>query len=191
MNPKQLACLLLMAVVGLITYVGQMVHKRVVGMKLSAEQAETDAKNAEGARQTAEIMAARTKADTEELRRFLQAWLPYIDKAQTEQEVESAIDVSLRDKGINLVRSRKSEAKSMRDNKIIPKTVLTTLVVEDEYAKIMNWMGDVERRVPVARVKTCQITGGGGPRLVKLDIALETPLFNLAEAAAPPPPKKK
>ncbi|MDZ4289582.1 MAG: hypothetical protein U0984_16575, partial [Prosthecobacter sp.] len=121
--------------------------------------------------------------ETEDIRRFLQAWVPYIDKAQTEQEVESAIELSLRERSITLVSSRKTEVKTARDNKIIPKSVLTSIVVEDDYAKVMNWMGDVEKRLPLARVKACQITGGGTARLLRLDLSLETPLFNLAVVA--------
>lgn len=183
MNPKQLACLILLMFIGVVTYFGQIIHKKVGAMRLSAEQAQSDAVAAESSRQTSEILTARAKAETEDIRRFLQAWVPYIDKAQTEQEIESAIELSLREKGITLVRSRKTEVKSARDNKIIPRTVLTTLVVEDEYAKVMNWMGDLEKRLPLARVKACQITGGAGPRLVQLDISLETPLINLVSGA--------
>ena len=180
MNPKQLACVVLMMFIGVVTYFGQTVHKKVVAMKKSASMAQQDAISAEGARQTAEILTARTKAETEEIRRFLQAWVPYIDKAQTEQEVEGAIEFSLRERGITLIRSRKTEVKLARDNKVIPKTVLTTVVIEDEYAKVLNWLGDVEKRLPLARIKTCRITGGSSARQLRLDVSLETPLINLA-----------
>ncbi|HYF37353.1 MAG TPA: hypothetical protein VD994_18780 [Prosthecobacter sp.] len=185
MNPKQLACVVLMIIIGLITYFGQIGHKKVVSMKRSAAQAESDATMAEGGRQSAEILTARTKAETEELRRFLAAWTPHIDRAQTEQEVGSAIEVSLRERGITLVRSRKSEVRTSRASKLIPKIVLTTLEVEDEYAKVMAWMGDIEKRLPLARVTACRITGGSGARLLRLDISLETPLIDLGESSGP------
>lgn len=180
MNPKQLACVVLMMFIGVVTYFSQIAHKKVAAMKKSADFAEQDAITAEGSRQTAEILTARTKAETEELRRFFQAWVPYVDKAQTEQEVESAIEFSLRDRGITLVRSRKTEVKVARDNKVIPKTVLTTVVIEDEYAKVLNWLGDIEKRLPLARVKVCRITGGSSSRQLRMDVSLETPLINLS-----------
>lgn len=192
MNPKQLACVVLMMFIGCVTYFGQIVHKKVGAMKKSAATAAQDAFSAEGARQTAEILTARTKAETEEIRRFLQAWSPYVDKAQTEQEVESTIEFSLRERGISLVRSRKTEVKTSRDNKVIPKTVLTTVVIEDEFAKVLNWLGDVEKRLPLARVKTCRITGGSTARQLRLDVSFETPLINLAsDPSASEKTKKK
>jgi hypothetical protein len=191
MNPKQLACVVLMMFIGVVTYFAQTVHHKVTAMKKSASMAQQDAITAEGARQASEILTARTKAETEEIRRFLQAWVPYVDKAQTEQEVESTIEFSLREKGITLVRSRKSEVKISRDNKIIPKSVLTTLVIEDEYAKVQNWLGDIERRLPLARVRTCRITGGSSARQLRLDVSLETPLINLSAEASGTQSKKK
>lgn len=180
MNPKQLACVVLMMFIGAMTYFAQIVHKKVGTMKKSATMAKQDATTAEGSRQAAEILTTRTKVETEELRRFLQAWVPYVDKAQTEQEVESTIEFSLRDRGITLVRSRKTEVKASRENKFIPKSVLTTVVIEDEYAKVLNWLGDLEKRLPMARVKACRFTGGSSARQLRLDISLETPLINLA-----------
>ncbi|MEN3944125.1 hypothetical protein WJU23_22675 [Prosthecobacter sp. SYSU 5D2] len=191
MNPKQLACVVLMMFIGLVTYFAQTVHHKVTAMKNSAETAKQDAFTAEGARQASEILTARTKAETEEIRRFLQAWVPYVDKAQTEQEVEGIIEFSLRERGITLVRSRKTEVKTARDNKIIPKSVLTTLVIEDEYAKVQNWLGDIEKRLPLARVKACRITGGSSARQLRLDLSLETPLINLSAAPDAAKSKKK
>ncbi len=184
MNPKQLACVVLLMFVGAMTYFAQIAHQKVVVMKKSAASAEQDAIAAEGSRQTAEIATARIKAETEDLRRFLKTWVPYVDKSQTEQEVESAIEFSLRDRGITLVRSRKTEVKNSRDNVTIPKTVLATIVIEDEYAKVLNWMGDVEKRLPLARITACRITGGSTARQLRLDISLEAPLINLAVEAS-------
>lgn len=190
MNPKQLACVVLMMFIGLVTYFAQIYHQKAQTMKKAAATANQNAVTADGARQAAEILTARTRAETEEIRRFLEAWVPYIDKAQTEQEVESTIEFSLRERGITLVRSRKTELKTLRDNKLIPKSVLTTLVIEDEYAKVLNWLGDIEKRLPLARVKTCRLTGGSSARQLRLDLSLETPLINLS-AGTPETKKKK
>ncbi len=180
MNPKQLACVVLMVFVGALTYFAQIGHKKAGAMKKAAEKAIDDTTAADGARQTAEILTTRTKAETDEIRRFLKSWVPYVDKVQTEQEVESAIELSLRERGISLVRTRKTEVQSSNENKIMPRTVLTTLVIEDEYAKVINWLGEIEKRLPLARVKSCRLTGGNSVRQLRLDVSLETPIVNLA-----------
>jgi hypothetical protein len=184
MNPKQLACVVLLMIIGGMTYAAQMVHNKVSTTRAEAEDMETAAVTAENERSTAEIATAMFKADTEDVRRFLRGWLPAIERVQTQQEAEQTIELSLRERGINLVRSRKTELKTSTNNKVIPKSLLTTLTIEEEYAKVLNWLGDIERRLPTARMKVVQITGGSTGRQLKMEVSFETPIFDLAAADA-------
>ncbi|MHB1082230.1 MAG: hypothetical protein ACYC67_22765 [Prosthecobacter sp.] len=196
MNPKQLACIILLMIIGAMTYTAQVIHKTVATTRAEAEDAETAAVTAENERSTAEIETAVFKANTEDLRRFLRSWLPAIEHVQTQQEAEQTIELSLRERGINLVRSRKTESKQSAGNKLIPRSVVTTLTIEEEFAKVLNWLGDIERRLPTARMKVVQITGGSTGTQLKMDVSFETPIFDLAaadadkkKAAAKPKPK--
>ncbi|HBJ83898.1 MAG TPA: hypothetical protein DDZ88_08525 [Verrucomicrobiales bacterium] len=184
MNPKQLACVILLMIIGGMTYTAQIIHNKVATTRAEAQDAEDGAIAAQQERDTAEIQTTVFKTDTEDVRRFLRGWLPAIERVQTQQEAEQTIELSLRERGINLVRSRKTELKASTNNKIIPKSVLTTLTIEEEYAKVLNWLGDIERRLPTARMKVVQITGGSTGRQLKLDVSFETPIFDLAAADA-------
>lgn len=184
MNPKQIACVILLMVVGALTYTAQMIHNTVATTRAEAEDAQTAAVTAENERSTAEIETAVLKTDTEEVRRFLRSWLPAIDHMQTQQEAEQIIELSLRERGINLVRSRKTESKQTAGNKLIPRSVVTTLTIEEEFAKVLNWLGDIERRLPTARMKVVQITGGSSSAQLKMEVSFETPIFDLAAADA-------
>ncbi|MCB1277358.1 hypothetical protein [Prosthecobacter sp.] len=184
MNPKQLACVVLLLIIGAMTYTAQMIHNKVAATRTAAEDAESAATTAESERATAEIETTMFRTDTEEVRRFLRGWLPALDRVQTQQEAEQTIELSLRERGINLVRSRKTELKQTAGNKLIPKSVLTTMVIEEEYAKVLNWLGDIERRLPTARMKVVQITGGSTGRQLKMEVSFETPIFDLAAADA-------
>jgi len=184
MNPKQIACIVLLLIVGVLTYTAQMIHKTVATTRAEAEDAETAATTAENERSTAEIETAVFKEETEETRRFLRSWLPSIEHMQTQQEAEQTIELSLRERGINLVRSRKTEPKSSSGNKLIPKSIITTMTIEEEYAKVLNWLGDIERRLPTARMRVVQITGGSTSSQLKMEVSFETPIFDLAAADA-------
>ena len=190
MNPKQLACVILLLVIGGMTYTAQIIHNKVTTTRTEAQAAEDSATTAEQERQTAEIQTTVLKTDTEEVRRFLRGWLPAIERVQTQQEAEQTIELSLRERGINLVRSRKTELRVSTNNKIIPRSVLTTLTIEEEYAKVLNWLGDIERRLPTARMKVVQITGGSTGRQLKMDVSFETPIFHLAAADVEKPSAK-
>jgi len=184
MNPKQIACIVLLMVIGAMTYTAQIIHKTVATTRAAAEDAETAAVTAENDRSTAEVQTTMLRTETEDVRRFLRSWLPAIDRVQTQQEAEQTIELSLRERGINLVRSRKTEVKQSAGNKLIPKSVVTTLTIEDEFAKVLNWLGDIERRLPTARMKVVQVTGGSTGAQLKMDVSFETPIFDLAAADA-------
>lgn len=179
MNPKQLACIILLMFIGAMTYTAQIIHNKVNTTREEAQDAEDSAVAMENERSTADIETAVFKANTEDVRRFLRSWLPSIERVQTQQEAEQTIELSLRERGINLVRSKKIELKTVPINKIIPKSVLTTLTIEEEYAKVLNWLGDIERRLPTARMKVVQITGGSTGRQLKMEVSFETPIFDL------------
>lgn len=191
MNPKQLACVLLLLIIGGMTYTAQIIHNKVNTTRTEAQDAEDAALAAENQRATAEIETAVLKTNTEDVRRFLRSWLPSIERIQTQQEAEQTIELSLRERGINLVRSRKTELKSNSNNKLMPKSVLTTLTIEEEYAKVLNWLGDIERRLPTARMKVVQITGGSTGRQLKMEVAFETPVFDLNAASTEKSKAKK
>ena len=184
MNPKQLACIILLMMIGVMMYSALTIHKKVAATRAEAEDAETAAVTAENERSTAEIETAVFKANTDEVRRFLRSWLPSIEHVQTQQEAEQTIQLSLRERGISLVRTIKTESKQSVGNKLIPKSVITTLTIEEEFAKVLNWLGDIERRLPTARMKVVQITGGSTGSQLKMDVSCETPIFDLAAADA-------
>ncbi|OYW72592.1 MAG: hypothetical protein B7Z37_24395 [Verrucomicrobia bacterium 12-59-8] len=63
---------------------------------------------------------------------------------------------------------------------------------------MLNWLGDIERRLPTARMKVVQITGGSTGSQLKMEVSFETPIFDLAaadadkkKAPAKPPVKAK
>lgn len=184
MNPKQLACVILLIFIGAMTYTAQIIHNKVTTTRTEAQEAEDAAVTAENERRTADVETTVLKTDTEEVRRFLRSWLPAIERVQTQQEAEQTIELSLRERGINLVRSRKTEVKANTANRLIPRSLLTTLTIEEEYAKVLNWLGDIERRLPTARMKVIQITGGSTGRQLKMDVSFETPIFDLSAVDA-------
>ncbi len=85
MNGKQIACVMLMMIIGIITYAGQIVHKKSDTVRASAKSAQEAADAADSERQIAEITSKRVDTESEEIRRFLDAWTPQIDNIQTTQ----------------------------------------------------------------------------------------------------------
>ena len=51
--------------------------------------------------------------------------------------------------------------------------------MQDEYSKTLNWLGELERKLPLARVTTCRLKQGETGRQVSLEIRFEIPMINL------------
>jgi hypothetical protein len=124
----------------------------------------------------------KARADAQEIIRFLDSWKQHADRFQTQLEVESAVQSSLRGTGL-LVLSQKFESRENKANKVVPKVVRAALVIEDDYAKAMNWIGELERRLPLTRMMSCQLTGGETGRLIHAEISFEIPIVNLSDTA--------
>lgn len=178
MNGKQLACVILMAIIGGITYVGQIVHKKALAVREEAKTAEDAAKAAGSEREIAENKSKTAAFDSTEIRRFLETWTPYIDGTQTAQEIEEAVQASIRNARV-YVDTQKFETKEMRQNKVLPRIVKAAVVAEDDYAKALNWLGDLEHKLPLARITACRITAGKTAKSVRLELSIEVPIVNL------------
>jgi len=185
MNGKKLACVILMVIVGIAAYCGQIVHQKADAKRNEASAAADEALKAKAEFDTAQIATEKYRYESDDLRRFLQTWTPHIDHMQTQSEVEETVLASLRNANL-LVLSQKFEIRVNSSGGIMPKTVRASLVLEDDYAKTINWIGELERRLPIARMMSCRITGGDSGRHVHAEISLEVPLMNLAyEQIAP------
>jgi hypothetical protein len=178
MNGKKIACIILMMIVAGFAYSSQVMQKRTAAMKEQAEAADLDANTAQGAREQAEIKLKTLDYDTSDLRAFLKSWEPVISRIQSGQDAEQLIMGLVRNSGI-LVVSQKFELKDNRVNTLVPKILQGTLTVQDEYAKTMNWLGDLERKLPFARITSCRMKQGETTRQVSLELHFDVPLVNL------------
>jgi hypothetical protein len=178
MNGKQIACILLLSLIAAIVYGGQMVNKTAEAMRKSARAAEDAAISADSARKTSEIKLQTVTAESEEILRFLAAWTPIIDGIQTGQDIEEAIQSSIRASSL-YVDSQKFEAKVTRTGKVLARIIKAAIVAEDEYSKTMNWLGELEKKVPLARITICRITPGKDPKSIRLELSIEVPILNL------------
>jgi len=192
MNGKKIACVLLMAIVAVFAYSGQMMHKKAAAKAAEADSAENDANTAQGALSVAQITVEKARAEADEIIRFLEAWRPYAERYQTQTDIETAVQASLRGTGL-LVLSQKFEPRDIRDNKnpLIKKVIQASLTIEDEYAKAMNWVGEVERKIPLTRITGCELTGGETSRLVHAEVKIEIPVIDLSALDKVEPKAKK
>jgi hypothetical protein len=185
MNGKKMACVVLMMILAGIAYGAQIMQQHCKSMNEEADASETEAKTAETQRTVVETSLKRLEFDTQELRQFLKEWEPTVSRMQSAQDADGALQSVLRNSGI-LTVSQKIELKESREVKIIPKVLQCTVVVQDEYTKTLNWLGELERKMPYARVTVCRFKQGETGRQVNLELHVEIPIVDLTAKADDP-----
>ncbi len=186
MNGTKIACVLLMMLLAGIAYGTQIMHQRAKSAYDEAETAASDAQTAQTNATVAETALLKVKFDTQDLRQFLDEWTPHVKRIQSVQDAEQAMQSVVRNSGI-LTVSQKFEVRELRDNKMIPKVLQGTIVVADEFSKTMNWLGELERRVPLARITSTRLKQGETGRQVNLEVRLEIPLVDMNASQEAPP----
>lgn len=179
MNNKKLACIIIIMLIASVVYGTQMMTKRTKSRVDEAEAASVEKISTESAANVANITYLRLKNDTQDLRQFLDTWTPVIEKMQSSQDAEQTVLGALRNSGI-LTVSQKFEMKAGNgDNKFMPKIFQGTMIVQDEYTKTMNWLGELETKIPLMRVSNCRLKQGETGHQVNLEVRIDIPLINL------------
>jgi hypothetical protein len=179
MNGKQMACIVLLMIIGAVTYGAQIVHKKAAVAIQAADDEAASAELAANDANVAKITLEKAKSDAQDLERFLVAWTPVIQRLSSRQEVESAVQANTREARVFVV-SQKFEEKANVGERMRPRSILATLSVEDEYSKVLNWLGSLEKKIPLVRISSCRISAANTGRQVHMEVTLEVAVFDLS-----------
>lgn len=184
MNNKHLACVFIGLLIVAQLYCVVMVKSKRDGMTSEAESARLAA---DGARQQvviADTQLTGLKARTEAIRQYLAIWDPFLRKSDTEERGQTLIDDLIRQGGVTQL-SGKYDPSPNPGNTYISKVVRAELLFEDDYHKTIQWLGEVERALPAARISKCRLTKGTTSNDIKMEMTVELPVVDDGATAAP------
>ena len=176
MNNKHVACaivaMLILALVELTLWV-QGNRTKVQNEAGAAQQAQADA-NARLAQEQSQLGELRRQST--DLIEFLRIWQPYFTTIDNAQSAE--INLSMRIKDANLVNlAQRFEQTPVKGNASIPNTMRAYLTFEDDYTRLMNWLGDLEVKMPTERTSSVRLSKGTRANDLRMEIVLEQPLL--------------
>ncbi len=179
MNTKQIACLLLIVGMAVAVQVGLTLRKHA---REAAAEAAT-ALEEEQIAQTQLDQEIRLHGDlrnqSKELLDFVQQWEPYFAIIEEQQSAETAISMRVREAGLLNMAQRYQQVPNKvnnKDNSSLPKLVRSSLVFDDKYAPLLNWMGSMEQMRPTARIGKVGLTKGSRGEDLRMELVLEVPL---------------
>jgi hypothetical protein len=183
MSNQKLACIILLILIAGLVFGTQKTRNRTLVAKNADLAAQSEAENAELQRRITEANLNTLEKKTAELRQVFREWLPHFQTFQTPQSGEQRIsDLVL--KGGVFVLSQRFEVTNPDETAAVRSVLVADLVFEDDYAKTLNWLGQLEEAVPNCRVTKCRLTRGERGNAVHLELKLEIPILNPAIGAS-------
>lgn len=183
MNNKHLACIFIGLLVCAQLYCVVMVKSKRDAMTTEADAAQLAAEGATQQVTIAETQLTALKARTDAIRQYLAIWDPFLRRSDSEERGQTLIDDLIRQGGVTQLSGKYDPAPNA-GNAYIPKVLKAELLFEDDYHKTLEWLGEVERSLPAARISKCRINKGTTSNDIKLEISIELPVV-AQDAAAP------
>jgi hypothetical protein len=106
---------------------------------------------------------------------YLAAWEPALVAVDTPEAGELDISGRIKQSGIISLAQRFEAIATKNAN--IPRVVRANLTLEDDYARTLNWLGQLERDFPAARISNLRITRGQSGNDIRMDLVLDLPLL--------------
>ena len=176
MNNKHLACGIVALFIVLLVQGTMWVQKSSAGMRreaILAQEAEKAAKD-KLAMEVAQL--AELRRQSESLMDFLKIWQPYFQTIDTPQSAE--INFTMRVKSSNLVNlSQRFDLVSMKGNTSVPTAMRAMLTFEDDYVRLLNWLGQIEATMPTVRVSSIHLTKGSRANDLRMEVSVDQPLI--------------
>lgn len=176
MNHKHLSCgiiaLLILVLVQLTLWVQN--HRTKVQKEAADAQMEEETAGSQLGIERSQL--ADLRRQSADLIEFLKIWQPYFTTVDTTQSAE--INMQMKVKDANLVNlSQRFEPTPVKNNSSIPSSLRALLTFEDDYAKLLNWLGNLEVTMPTIRTSSIHLSKGTRANDLRMEVILDQPLL--------------
>ena len=176
MNKKHIACAIVFIVIILMVQASLSMNKRMVKMQSDAAKAEQTANNSSSQLTQERRQLEDLRQNSKALIDYLTLWQPYFSAIDSPQNAE--LKISLKIKEDNLVTlSQRYELAPQKNNRSLPFLMRAQVTFEDNYSRLLNWIGRLERELPTMRISSVRVAKGTGPNDLKVDMTLEQPIL--------------
>lgn len=177
MNNHKAASILILLIVGLMGFGVHKLRSKAVAARDAANVAKNQADQAEQQKKIAEIKLKTIDAKTAQLRKVYTEWLPHFESFKSSRAGEQKITDVVREGDVFLL-SQRFNYQEIDKGDLISHALVADLVVEDDYAKTLNWLGKLEESIPSCRISKCRIERGDRGNNVHMELKVQVPVLN-------------
>lgn len=179
MNPKQLACLALLVGMLLAYQIGQSLRNRAASTAALVVQAEGEETTLRTQLDAEKSVLSDYQDQSAALLEFVKLWEPYFAVLEGNQEAELQITMNVRKANMLTLSQRYEQVAHTINNKpnpSLPTLVRASLIFDDGYTKLLNWLGRMERIKPTMRAGRVALSKGSRGDDLRMEATLEVPL---------------
>ncbi|RFC44322.1 MAG: hypothetical protein DVB23_002355 [Verrucomicrobia bacterium] len=176
MKDQQLACVILLLIIGGFVYGAQSFEQRASAQRREADTARETMETAQMSFVSAKRGLDQMKASTEGLRAFLELWEPHLRATQSAQATEQRV-VDLVKQSDIFTESQRFELMERRGDAVLTGCLRAHIVIKDEYVKTINWLGNLEASIPTSRLTSCVLRRAESGSDVHLELIVDLPIL--------------
>jgi hypothetical protein len=175
MKEQQMACVVLILVIGGFLYGAQTFEQRMSAARREANASKEAADAAQQAFGTSKRALDVLTKSTVELSSFLEEWEPHLRATQSAQSTEQSI-VDLVKQSDIFTESQRFEMLERRDDTVFKNALRAHIIVKDEYTKSMNWLASLEESLPTSRLSSLVVKRGDSGNDIQMTLVIDLPI---------------
>lgn len=181
MNGKQLGMVIVLVGILLLFQLGQSFQNKAKALNSEADEASKEEAALATQLRAEKHVYEDLRRQSNELLAFVKKWEPYFAILEEQEAAETGISMKVREaEMLNLSQRYQQIPHKINnvDNKSLPILMRASLVFDDSYSKLLNWVGDMEKIRPTMRIGRLALAKGSRGEDLRMDVTLEVPLRN-------------
>ena len=181
MNAKQIGCIVLLVGILVSVQLGLSMRRQAQAVDMEADKAsvEETGLRTQLAAEAATLQDLQRQSD--ELIAFVQKWEPFFAVIEEQQAAETGISMKVREANMLNLSQRYQQIPhkiNNKENTSLPILVRASLVFDDDFTKLLNWLGMMEKIKPTMRIGRLALSKGSRGDDLRMEVTLEIPLRN-------------
>lgn len=180
MNPKQLGAVLVLAGIFVAVQLGMMFQNKARAVDVEVEKARGEEKGLRTQLGAEKDILTDLQRQSDELLKFVEQWKPFFALMKEKQSAETGISMKVREEAMLTLSQRYQEVPhkiNNKDNLSLPVLIRASLLFDDNYSKLLNWFGNMEKIKPTMRVGKMVLSKGSRGEDLRMELVLEVPLL--------------
>jgi hypothetical protein len=181
MNAKQLGMILVIIGIVLLVQLGEIFRDKARAINTEADTASKEEQSLSTQLQAEKNVYNDLQRQSKDLLDFVSKWEPFFAVIEEQQAAETGISMKVREaEMLNLSQRYQQIPHKINNvaNKSLPLLMRATLVFDDSYSKLLNWVGNMEKIRPTMRIGRLALEKGSRGEDLRMDVTLEVPLRN-------------